>query len=43
MTGRVGRKANGGNSVRGVVVDGFDLGEGGKVLGFRVECGPLIG
>lgn len=29
--------------MRGVVVDGFDLGEGGEVLGFGVEGGSLVG
>lgn len=27
----------------GVVVDGFDLGKGGEVVGFRVEGGALVG
>lgn len=43
MAGGVGGYADGGDGVRGVVVDCFDLGECGEVVGFGVELGSGVG
>lgn len=42
MTGRVWRETNGGNGMRGIEVDGLDLGESGKMVGFGVEGRSLF-
>lgn len=43
MAGRIGGKADRGNGVGGIEIDGLDLGEGGKVVGFSVEGRSLFG
>ena len=43
MAGRVRSETYGGHGVCSVIVNGFDLGEGGKMVGFGVEGGSLIG
>ena len=43
VAGGVWGETDGGDGVGGVVVDGFNLGEGGEVLGFGVEGCTLVG
>lgn len=43
MASRIRCEADGGNCVGRIEIDGFDLGEGGKVVGFSVENRSLFG
>lgn len=43
VAGGIGRDADRGNSVCGVIVDGFDLGKSGEVVGFGVYLDSLLG
>ena len=42
MAGWIRGEADGGDGVCGVIIDGFDLGEGGEVVGFGVEGSSLV-
>ena len=43
MAGRIRCEADRGNCVGCIEIDGLDLGEGGKVVGFSVEDRSLFG